>query len=162
MKVQIGLEQVWRELQRHQALSSGAGLTMVRNSLAEAQRARTEYQRLAVAFAPGRGDSPPVMATLVQVTPTPGQDGVFSLSHPVPGAPARTFYTTGDLAAATTIGTVIIPVAPNAGLAGTTVANLNRPWVDYTARLRALKQHVDQLQQDHHSLGEALSRAGVN
>ncbi|MFO0604348.1 MAG: hypothetical protein U0324_14290 [Polyangiales bacterium] len=161
MKLQIGLEQVWRELQRHQALSSGPALTVVRASLADAQRARTEYQRLAVVFGPGRGEgAPPVMGTLVQVTPQ--QDGSFQLATPVPGAPARQLYQSGDLAAPATIGTVIVPVSPTAGLAGTTVSNLNRPWADYAARLRSLKQHVDQLQQDHHSLGEALSRAGVN
>ena len=48
MKVQIGLEQVWRELQRHQQLSSGPGLLVVRNSLRDAQAARGEYARLEI------------------------------------------------------------------------------------------------------------------
>jgi hypothetical protein len=161
MKLQIGLEQVWRELQRHQALSSGPALTVLRASLADAQRARTEYQRLAVVFSPGRGEgAPPVIGTLVQVNPQ--QDGSFQLATPVAGAPIRHLYQSGDIAAPATMGTVIIPISPTAGLAATTVSNLNRPWNDYTARLRALKQHVDQLQQDHRALGDALSRAGAN
>jgi hypothetical protein len=161
MKLQIGLEQVWRELQRHQALSSGPALTVLRASLADAQRARTEYQRLAVVFSPGRGEgAPPVIGTLVQVNPQ--QDGSFQLATPVAGAPIRHLYQSGDIAAPATMGTVIIPISPTSGIAATTVSNLNRPWNDYTARLRALKQHVDQLQQDHRALGDALSRAGAN
>ena len=102
----------------------------------------------------------PVVATLVQASPE--QDGTFTFTPPLPGAPRRTVYTSGDLAAPTTIGTVIIPVSATSGQATLTVNNLGRPWADYVARLRALKTHVDQLQQDHHTLGEGLSRAGVN
>ncbi len=163
MKVQIELEQVWRDMQRHTALTSGANLQVVRSSLTEAQRVRTEMQHLAVIFGPGRGqDAPPVMATLV--VPTYDQTGGFTFP-PVPGltgAPRRTVYTTGDLSAAATIGTVGIPVAPGPGVVGNVVSNLGRPWSDYVQRLTRLRTAVDALQNDHHSLGEALSRAGVN
>ena len=160
MKVQIELEQVWRDMQRHQALTAGPNLVVVRNSLSEAQRARTEFQRLAVVFTPGRGENaPPVLATLVTPTYTP--TGTFTFP-PVPGlAPApRTVYASGDLMA--TINTVGIPVAPGAGVVGTVVSNLGRPWSEYVARLTRLRTAVDGLQNDHHQLAEALTRAGAN
>ena len=163
MKVQIELEQVWREMQRHNALTSGNNVRVIRGSLAEAQRVRTEMQHLAVIFGPGRGEgAPPVMATLV--VPEYDQTGGFTFPA-VPGlqgAPRRTVYQSGDLALPTTIGTVGIPVAPGPGVVSNVVSNLGRPWSDYVQRLTRLRTAVDALQNDHHALGEALSRAGVN
>ncbi len=157
MKVQIGLQQAWNDLRRHQE-ATGRAVALIGASLANAQHARGEFDTMLVVFARGPADGPAVMGTLVATTP--GANGALTIAPPIPPSNTRTLYTSGDISAPTTIGTVGIPISSRGGLAASAVRGLGQPWTDYVTRLRSLKSEVDQLVQDHRQLSEALSQHG--
>ena len=158
MKVQFDLTQAWNDMRRHQGATQ-PNLVVIRQSMQDLQRSRTEFQRLAVVFAPGVGDGPRVLGTLVslgQALPT----GALPIAPALAGAPTRTLYAGGDLAAPATVGTVAIPVSVSGGLGAVAVGGLTRPWAEYVNRVRNLRALADTLAQDHRQLSDALNRAG--
>jgi hypothetical protein len=160
MKVQFELSQAWGDLRRHQGTTQPS-LALIRSSMADLQRVRGEYQRMAVVFAPGPENGPRVIGTLVSLG-SPDPSGAVAISPALTGTPAtRQFYTGGDLTAAPTVGTVAIPVSVSAGLGAVATVGLVRPWSEYVGRLRALRTLVDTLAQDHRQLTDTLSRAGT-
>jgi len=156
MKFHYELNEAWADLRRHTNLSQGNSLAAIRASLNDLQRVRGEYQRMMVVFAPGQGDGPPVLGTLVFAQPQPGTPNFTITPVPAGSTPTRTFYTSGDLVPS--IRTVGIPVSISGGIGPQVVRGLTGPWSEYVARLRRLRSQADQLQQDHRALSEALSR----
>lgn len=156
MKVQIELSTVWSDMRRHSERTN-RDMAVITASLHDAQAARTELGHLMVVFGHGPANGPPIMGTLVGFSAGEGA-GPYTIAPPIAGTPpTRTLYTTGDLSAAATLGTVAIPVSSTAGTPQIAVRGLAAPWADYVGRLRAIQSMVNELSNDHHSLSEALS-----
>lgn len=161
MKVQFELAQAWGDLRRHQgSMSSPAGLNLIRTSLDGMQHVRGDYQRMAVVFAPGTGDGPRVLGTLVSLGAA-DPSGALPITPAIQGTgPTRQLYTGGDLAASA--ATVAVPVSVSGGLGPVAMGGITRPWSEYVGRLRNLRTLVDTLAQDHRQLADALSRSPSN
>jgi hypothetical protein len=158
MKVQLGLQQAWRDLRRH-AEATQSRAAVINASLIDAQRARGEFNRMLVVFARGAQNGPPVMGTLVLGTAIEGTPGAYTIAPAVVGTPpTRTLFSAGDLT--TQLTTAGIPVSATAGQAALVVQHLSRPWVEYTARLRSLQALVTELANDQRGLNDALNGQG--
>jgi hypothetical protein len=159
MKVQLGLQQAWRDLRRHSETTQSR-LQVISASLGDAQRARGELNRLMVVFARGPQNGPAVMGTLVLTAAAEGTPGALTITPAITGTPpTRTLYAAGDLT--TQFTTAGIPVSATAGQSALVVQHLARPWNEYTARLRALQALVTELANDQRTLNDTLNGQGT-
>ena len=133
-----------------QALSSGPALTVVRASLADAQRpAPVPAPRGGVQPDPQRGSAPPVMGT-PWCRSRRNRTGRSNSRRRCPGAGARQFLTqSGRPRGAGHHRDGDRPGVPHRRPRGHHGVQPQPPWPTFAARLRSLKQHVDQLQRDH-------------
>lgn len=158
--VQLQLNELWRELRRHQSSTRVADVRQAIRALDDRAQDNQQLNSLAVVFT--RNQAGAALAQIGVAAPAGNnQQGALVVNGPgITGNATRTMYQTGDITSGN-LTTLAFPIVYNqGGVVSRVRAAAILPWAQYTQRVRDLKSLVDGLAQSHQQLMEALGGRG--